>query len=283
MVVIAGVIGLVITGCAAAPKPNGPSQWGLWSYMPGTSAWKARRAEQVKQPRNEEAQRQLTTATDELISEAITADARRVPTNTLPNIPLVAAKAVSRQNVLMHGTPDKPIDVRPLISTNATERDEAFEKLYAQFERQQKELTAIKQVLNKQAQMGADSQKQDSSAAVTTWRVTEAIKNFINAHWFALTIGGGVLGYLVWKAGKVAAQIYCPPVALGMNVVEGVSGKALSKGVSEMIHAGEQFKEAVDEHFTEEQAQKIKALFREWQERRQSAGTQEMVKQLTRK
>jgi len=279
---------LILSGCAHnVAKPNAAQKWGFWSHIPFTSAWKARHAEQNLQPKTDEHQKALTLATDEAVNEAERQEALLVMqanqatgTNTFKESEaIVAAKFLSKQNVQLHGLPDKPMNIQPLLSTNAAVRDAAYEALANEFAVQQRDLAAIRAVLTKQAQRGGEDAKQESSAAMTWWNFEEWVSKFITAHWFALLLAG----YLLFAAGKKALSIYNPVLGEGLNAVEGLGIKGVKTMAEELVQGGENFKQEIEDEFKSqpELVAKIKKIFNTQHERAQSSDTQNAVQTLT--
>jgi len=259
-------------GCGLSkPKPNAPQGWGLWSRVPGTTAYKARRSE-AKEDRVDEAKKQLTRATEELVVEA----QKDVRTNSA----LTAAGLVAKQNVQLHGLPDKPIDTATLISTNTAARDDAWKDILKAFDRQQEELAYIRKAFEKEREKGADVIKQDSAVDAKVWEWKQFALRFFIGNWYLILLGG----VLLWYAGKTAASLYCPPLAMGMNVVQGFGGDAVRSGFLQLVGAGEKFKAGLDKIVdAPELANKIKEHFRVSHERSQDLATQKVVKTLTQK
>ena len=263
---------LVLVGCGLSrPKPNASQSWGVWSAVPGTSAYKARRAE-GKEDKIDEAKKQMTRATEELVGEA----QKDVRTNAA----LIAAGLVAKQNVQLHGLPDKPIDTSTLISTNMATRDDAWKDILKAFDRQQEELAYIRKAFEKERSKGAEVIKQDSTAGATAWEWKQSALRFFIGNWYVVILGV----VLLWYAGKMAARIYCPPIAMGMNVVQGFGGEAVRRGFTQLVGAGERFKAGLDDIVEDpDLVKRIKEHFRSSHERSQDLATQEVVKTLTKK
>lgn len=278
----------ILAGCASAPKPNEAQSWGFWSRVPGTKSYAARKAEVVIAPRLEEKKKELTFMTMELIDAAIATNAaHQVEYGTPPNTPLNVAGVVSKQNVVLHGTPIKPIDITPFLpytnSPPAFKRAaEALQDLKDEFKAQSKDLAAVAKTEAVQEAKGHDLIKQDSSGAVTVWQVVEGIKSFINAHWMLL-LALAVIGIYI---GRAVLTIYNPPLAFGVNKVAGVGVRAAKRLAGELMAGGEEFKSWLEENIKAGKAidpAEAKKQFRIAQERKQSPETQATVAQLTRR
>lgn len=109
------------------------------------------------------------------------------------------------------------------------------------------------------------------SAAVKANQYDEANSLFGSAKLFLknawkLLVSVLVLGLVflgIWRGGKLAAAVYCPPVALGMNSFEGLATKELSAGFSQLVKGGETFKDYVEKsNLTAEAKAAVADLFR---------------------
>lgn len=100
-------------------------------------------------------------------------------------------------------------------------------------------------------------------------------------HVFFSLVIFGIVGWLVWQAGKIAAAIYCPPVALGMNSVEGMTSKEVAAGFTQVISGGKKFLAAVEQSdLLPEAKAKIQALFTSAHKEAQDLHIQDAVKKL---
>jgi hypothetical protein len=91
----------------------------------------------------------------------------------------------------------------------------------------------------------------------------------------------GIIGWVVWKAGKIAAAIYCPPVALGMNSVEGLTSHEVSAGFAQVVKGGKEFLAAVEKSdIVPETKAKISELFTSIHKQCQDQHIQDTVKKL---
>jgi hypothetical protein len=91
----------------------------------------------------------------------------------------------------------------------------------------------------------------------------------------------GIIGWVVWKVGKIAASIYCPPVALGMNSVEGLTSHELAAGFAQVVNGGKKFLAAVEKSdILPETKAKISELFTSIHKEAQDLHIQEAVKKL---
>lgn len=91
----------------------------------------------------------------------------------------------------------------------------------------------------------------------------------------------GVIGWVVWKVGKVAAAIYCPPVALGMNSVEGLTSHEVSAGFAQVVKGGKEFLAAVEKSdILPEAKAKILDMFTSIHKQCQDQHIQDAVKKL---
>lgn len=91
----------------------------------------------------------------------------------------------------------------------------------------------------------------------------------------------GVIGWLVWQAGKIAAAIYCPPVALGMNSVEGLTSHEVAAGFAQVVNGGKKFLAAVEKSdILPETKAKISELFTSAHKEVQDMHIQDAVKKL---
>jgi hypothetical protein len=92
-----------------------------------------------------------------------------------------------------------------------------------------------------------------------------------------------LIGWVVWKAGKIAAAIYCPPVALGMNSVEGLTSHEVAAGFTQVVNGGKQFLAAVEKSdILPETKAKISAMFTDIHKQAQDLHIQDAVKKLIR-
>ena len=271
IVLILSMVLMMTGGCGVtASKPNSAQKWGTWAYVPGTSAYKARRAE-GKEDKVDEAKKQLTRATEDLVTTA-NGEVRT-------NVSLASAVVIAKQNTQLHGLPDKPINTSLLLVTNVVDRDKAWRDLMLDFEKQQAELAYIRKVFETEKDKGLDVTKQDSSAETTVWKFKQWALMFFLRNWYLFILGG----VAVWYGGKLAAKIYCPPVAMGMNVVEGFGNKAARAGFVQIVKAGERFKDGLEDIVANpELVAKIKEHFRVSQERTQDKATQDVIKTLTK-
>jgi hypothetical protein len=93
-----------------------------------------------------------------------------------------------------------------------------------------------------------------------------------------------VLGIGAWLVIKVLG-IFNPAVQVGSQVLSGGVrgvGKIVKKGFTEVIKAGESFKEKVDQEFEDpETRERILALFSQAHKENQSSDVQEVIKKLT--
>lgn len=97
---------------------------------------------------------------------------------------------------------------------------------------------------------------------------------------FSLLIFGAI-GWVVWKAGKIAAAIYAPPIALGMNSVEGLTSHEVSVGFAQVVNGGKQFLAAVEKsNILPEAKAKISELFTSIHKQCQDQHIQDAVKKL---
>lgn len=100
-------------------------------------------------------------------------------------------------------------------------------------------------------------------------------------HVFLSLLVFGIIGWVVWKAGKVAAAIYCPPVALGMNSVEGLTSHEVSAGFSQVVKGGKEFLAAVEKSdIVPETKAKISELFTSIHKQCQDQHIQDAIKKL---
>jgi hypothetical protein len=91
----------------------------------------------------------------------------------------------------------------------------------------------------------------------------------------------GIIGWVVWKAGKIAASIYCPPLALGLNSVEGLTSREVAAGFSQVVNGGKKFLAAVEESdLLPEAKAKISELFTSVHKEAQDLHIQDAVKKL---
>jgi hypothetical protein len=108
--------------------------------------------------------------------------------------------------------------------------------------------------------------------------------------WFQMNyfgfIGIGlVVLWLLFIVAKVALGMVSaanPAVGLGLNVVGRVGSAAVSKGFSEIIRGGENFKNAVKTKLEPAVAEKVLELFQNHHRMEQSPDTQKIVETLTR-
>jgi hypothetical protein len=99
-----------------------------------------------------------------------------------------------------------------------------------------------------------------------------------------LSMWGIILGLaaLVWFGFKVYGM-FNPAVALGQNLVGRVSSAVLHKGFTQIVSAGEEFKDSLqNSQLTEEVKEQVKAMFRAAQESKQDEKIQDVVKGLTK-
>jgi hypothetical protein len=91
----------------------------------------------------------------------------------------------------------------------------------------------------------------------------------------------GFIGWVVWKVGKIAASIYCPPVALGMNSVEGLTSHEVAAGFAQVVNGGKKFLAAVEKSdLLPETKAKISAMFTDIHKQAQDLHIQDAVKKL---
>lgn len=173
---------MFLMGCGTTPKPNQAQKWGVWSHIPGTASFSARVAEQVKQPRVDEALKANVTATVEAL---------QAETNNTAHI--AAARTFVRQAQREAGLPDKPVDIRPLFSTNPVVRAAAQANVERDFAAQDRDMRYVRKVASSAADQGVAIVMQDSTAGVTWWKTTTGIKSFINAHWLAILLSAGTV------------------------------------------------------------------------------------------
>jgi hypothetical protein len=106
---------------------------------------------------------------------------------------------------------------------------------------------------------------------------------FLQVPYF-LWIGGLiVIGLIAWTALKAFLTVAAaanPGVAVGLGVAK-VGGAAASKALGEVILGGEAFLKAAKDKLEPEIAEKVKELFVQHQERKQSPDTQRLIDQLT--
>lgn len=102
-------------------------------------------------------------------------------------------------------------------------------------------------------------------------------------HLFFSVLIIGLIGWVVWKAGKIAAAIYCPPVALGMNTVEGLTSHEVAAGFTQVISGGKKFLTAVEKSdLLPEAKAKVSELFTSMHKEAQDLHIQDAVKKLLR-
>lgn len=88
------------------------------------------------------------------------------------------------------------------------------------------------------------------------------------------------IGAFLWFVLRIVS-VFNPPVALGMQAV-GVGGTLLRKGFTEVVHAGEKFKDMVKAKVEDPELQDhILALFKQAHMETQSTDVQHVVKSLT--
>jgi hypothetical protein len=92
----------------------------------------------------------------------------------------------------------------------------------------------------------------------------------------------GIIGWVVWKGGQLAAAIYAPPVALGMQQIQSLSTKELSAGFSQLVKAGESFKTYIQNSpLTADAKAAVADLFRRAHLESQDQTVQAAIKTLT--
>jgi len=182
------LLALVLSGCATRPKPNEPQKWGIMAYMPWTASHSARVAEQVKQPRIDEAARKNVN----IIVETLQA----VTNRTWPQeLALASAKQAQREI----GLPNKPLAMGSLLSTNPVTRAKGLKELEKDFRKEDKDLADVRQASEAAAKRGAADIKQGSWASVIWWEIETRVKNFINGHWFALLLSFTSVAFIALK------------------------------------------------------------------------------------
>jgi hypothetical protein len=106
----------------------------------------------------------------------------------------------------------------------------------------------------------------------------------IQVGYFTQLLVFGLFIILAWLAIRVLG-IFNPAVAVGSQVLTGGIrgvGKIVKKGFTELIQAGETFKEKVDEEFEDpETRERILNIFRQAHKESQSSDVQEVIKKLT--
>jgi len=102
-------------------------------------------------------------------------------------------------------------------------------------------------------------------------------------HLFISLVVIGIVGWVVWKAGKIAAAIYCPPVALGMNSVEGMTSKEVAAGFSQVVKGGKKFLQYLNASpLTSEVKTSIANLFTQAHKESQDENVKNAVKALVK-
>jgi hypothetical protein len=99
----------------------------------------------------------------------------------------------------------------------------------------------------------------------------------------ALVLGffGLVLLTVVWGAVKMFAAAN-PPLALGVNAAQ-LAGKTVTKGLTQVLRGGENFKEAISQRFgNSDVAGQVLELFQQKQTQSQDEDVQTAIKHLTR-
>jgi hypothetical protein len=91
----------------------------------------------------------------------------------------------------------------------------------------------------------------------------------------------GIIGWAVWKVGKIAAAIYFPPVAIGMNSFEGLTSHEVAAGFTQVVSGGKKFLAAVEKSdILPETKAKISELFTSAHKEAQDLHIQDAVKKL---
>ena len=96
---------------------------------------------------------------------------------------------------------------------------------------------------------------------------------------------GGILllGFIVWTGLKLYGAVN-PAVGLGVNTVGRIGGSVISRGFSEVVKAGEEFKtEVQNSELAADVKTKVIAWFTQHQKQEQSHDTKEIVQTLTKK
>lgn len=215
----------------------------------------------------------MTKAVDDLLAEG---DAQHST-----NAAIRVASVMSDQNVVLHGMPTRPIDVAPLVSTDALRREAALRELKQEFSAQYKDLERLHKAMDAQADRGKDAIKQDSSAAVTAWDMQDSLARFVARHWLLIA----VLGFVLFYAGRAVLAVWNPVLSMGLNKVGGLGVSGLRTLTQEVIQGGENFKTSLEKHLKDnpQELERIKELFRVSHERAQSKNNQIAIRKLTQK
>jgi hypothetical protein len=162
--------------------------------------------------------------------------------------------------------------------------EQALTKLNAQFEAR-----IAKTEKERDAALDKERARSDA-AAVKANQFDEAnslvgsAKLFVRNAWKLLVLVGvlSLIGLGIWKGGKLAAAVYCPPVALGMNVVGGLATKEVTKGFAQLVKGGEVFKDLLSKsQLTTEVKTAVEHLFAQAHTSSQDDNIQTAVKTLT--
>lgn len=107
---------------------------------------------------------------------------------------------------------------------------------------------------------------------------------FLQIPYFVYIGGIFVIGWIIWmvlRAVTTAAAGANPAVAVGLKAAQ-VGGRALSRGFSQLVKGGEQFKDEVKKEFSDAEVQeKVLKLFRASHQTSQDADVQSLIKNLT--